>query len=668
MIRLYLDFETQSYVSLKKVGVYKYAAHPSTKVMCAGWLARWDSGTDTLPNMYVRNRALVAGLDLVTHCRLSDEASFVMLAERTDCILIAHNVEFERQVLKEKYGVHVPLSRCSCTSARSSRMSLPRALQDACDVLGLDERKDMDGHRALMKLTRPRRPTKSNTDDFWTEETKPEDYVKTIEYCYQDVMAMMELDAAVPELPPTERELWMATIEMNERGLRADMPAVYEAVALAAKEKARLELEFQALVGCGVKSQKAPAALGVPNMQKATVRDALKRTDLSPGQRRGLEIRKEHSKSAVDKLKAIVNREQGGVVRGSLVYAGAERTNRWSGAGIQPQNFIRGLGKGTEDAFRALMAGALDVLYPDVLDTLSKMMKGFFKGPFCVGDYSQVECRSLAWLAGETVLLDLFKSGGDPYCALAMEIYHREITKKDDFERQLGKQGVLGCGYGIGADGFRRLLDEKYDIQISQELAEQVVTTYRRKFQKIIRFWKRMERGFVYIAQALVGTAIVASDPGLPVIKMGRIDVRGRPFSYIELPSGRKLYYAYPEVNDGPYGREASFLGRNFIYQWAMVKAYGGQLTGHIAQAFARDLLGEAILRLRRLGFHLALTVHDEVVSEEKRTWATHTFQDGPADNEPPLETFNREMNRVPAWAAGLPLTAECFTCDRYRK
>lgn len=667
---LYLDFETQSKLSLKKAGAYRYAEHPSTDVMCAGWAVVDHTSVNIAAPytvLWTRKGAETAGIDLLAE-QYAHKELFITLAADPGVRLVAHNIEFERQILREKYGVDVPLSRCSCTAARAARMSLPRSLEKICIALGLDEEKDKDGHKVLMKLTRSRRPSKEDQSEFWTEQKKPVDYLSVFNYCLQDVRAMMAVDLQLPELDATEREIWETTIEMNERGVRPDMPAVRHGIALAELEKSRIALYFEELFGCGPGSPKAATALGMPDLQKSTVRDALKRTDLTERQREGLLLRQRYARTSVDKLKAFASRVQkDGKVRGSLTYSGAERTQRWSGSGVQPQNFPRGMGKKTDAAFAALHAGALDIIYPDVLKTLSEMLRGFILGPLLVGDYSQVEARVLAWLAQEESLLQLFRSGGDPYCELASEVYGRKITKADEKERFMGKQAVLGSGYQIGPDKFRGMLDALHDVQVSDEFAKRVVFTYRRKYSRIVAFWARMERAFLFTVREKA-RRIRASNSSAPPIFMGTLEVHGRPFAYIELPSGRCLYYAYPETCDkDSYGDNAQvqYLGRSpYTHQWSYISTYGGKLTENIVQALSRDLLADAMLRLRAAGFPLVLTVHDEVVADDRTVMLSDV--DAPAADT--LHDFTAEMNRVPAWAEGLPLAAECFRCGRYRK
>lgn len=677
---LYLDFEAQSRVSLTKTGVYRYSADPSTQVMCAGWLyvPAGCYGIDDI-NLWTREASGAAGLDLLAAGRGSHLTEFIRLANSPSVRLVAHNAEMERQILREKFLVDVPLSRISCTAARAARMSLPRSLEGICVALGLDEEKDADGHKVLMKLCKPRRPSKEDRSEFWSEGRKPEDYAKVHDYCVQDVRAMVEVDKNLPELSQDERAIWETTVEMNERGVKADIPAVKAALEICQRARQEMAAEFFELFKVKIGNSPGVAAvLHLPSAQKHIIRDALKVPDgqpyarhgptlyeMTPTVRRGMLLRQRYNKASVDKLKAFLLRVQAdGRVRGSLTYSGAERTQRWSGSGIQPQNFPRGLSKKSKEAFEALMAGVLEMLYEDPVKTISEMLRGFILGPVFVGDFSQVEARVLAWLAQELGLLELFRTGGDPYCALAADVFRRAVTKADEKERFMGKQGVLGCGYQIGPPKFRATLDVAHDVQVSEKFAENVVWTYRRKYPNIADknggFWTRMNKAFVHAVRHK-SKRIRASKEGAPPIFMGTLEVHGRPFAYIELPSGRCLYYAYPEIVPSHFeGQDCvQYLGRSpYTHRWEYVTTYGGKITENIVQALSRDLLAFPMLRLRGYGYPLELTVHDEVVSGPSQKVFESTD----------LKVFEEVMNTPPAWAAGLPLVAECFRCERYRK
>lgn len=646
MTLLYLDFETRSRADLRKVGAYRYAEDPSTEAILASWAL--DDGE--VHEWQAEN----AGAS----------AEWVNAARDPAVTVVAHNAEFEKQILLRRFGVDVPARRMRCTAARAARCGLPRKLAQACEVLRVTEQKDARGERLIHKFSKPRRPSKENRDAYWTAETAPEDWDDFETYNEQDSRAMRDLHHALPDLSPAEQRAWEMTVQMNERGLLVDLAAIPAARGAAAAATEKLAARFEALTGCKPFSPKAREALGMESLDKAHVRHAL-RADLAPHVREALEIRKRIAKASVKKLAALERHVSlDGRLRGSLTYAGAERTQRWSGGGVQLHNLPRGLGEGTDLAFDALAAGALDALYDDPILTTSEMLKGFFIGPFLIGDFAQVECRTEAWLARQLDLVDAFRSGADIYCAMASDIYGYPVSKKDFDEslriakRQLGKVAILGCGYGLGAAKFRKQLDEVFDVVIDEDLAERVVETYRARYPRIPAFWRLLERGFGHVVRN--GSRRVQVGP----VFMGTAEHGGRPFAYIELPSGRPLWYAFPKLalSDPelpPCERKflgedsVSYLGRDLhTHQWGRVATYGGKLTENVVQATSRDLLLDAMVRLEDAGFPLSLTVHDEVVAEE----ATG------------LDEFTRIMNATPPWAAGLPHAAECFATRRYRK
>jgi DNA polymerase family A len=412
---LYLDFETRSSLDLKKVGLHNYARE--AEILCTGYA-------------YGNAPVTVAGpspLDL------------------TGCTVVAHNAAFEREMIRARWGLDLPWDRFIDTAALAARMSLPRKLEALALALGVGQ-KDMAGHRTMLKLSRPRGGW--DEEEFWEEEDKPADFAALREYCRQDVEVMRACYRKLLPLSRQEQALYALTGRMNDTGVPVDLGAIPQARTLLKAAGAAGEAEFKALTGGpGVKSYaRAATALGMPDMRKPTVRDALRNGGLDDRQRRALELFQRLARSSPAKLQALLWRTSSdGRLRGAMVYCGAERTGRWSSVGVQLQNLPRGLGAGTERAFDALSADVLDVVYDDVVGTTADMLRGFFVGPFISGDFSQIEARTLAWLAGQEDLLQVFRSKGDPYCMMASRIYGRPVAKEDKDERFMGKQAVLGC-------------------------------------------------------------------------------------------------------------------------------------------------------------------------------------------------------------------------------
>lgn len=289
--------------------------------------------------------------------------------------------------------------------------------------------------------------------------------------------------------------------------------------------------------------------------------------------------------------------------------------------------------------------------------TISNMLRGYIRAApgkiLIVGDLSQIEARSLNWLAGQDDTIRLFATGGDPYCAMASRIYGHEVTKKDKDKRFMGKQAVLGAGYGLGAHGFQFMLDETYDVQITEEFAKQVVAAYRAASPAVVKFWARLNDGFVHTVASKKERVRVTRN-----ITTGYFKHHGVPYAWIELPSKRRLYYAEPELVSTKKGPAVSYFGRDrFSKGWSRVKTYGGKISENITQAFSRDIIAHAMLRLDAAGFNLEGTVHDEVISEED--------MEGYEEKE---KIFHDLMIEVPPWAEGLPLDCEVFSSVRYRK
>lgn len=637
LMLIYLDFETRSAVKPRVVGVHNYAAHPSTDVTCLGYAI--DDGPVHLWTQAEETRAPFIGMPIQG---IPPGATFV-----------AHNVPFERAILKHHFKLDVPLNRWLDTMALARHGGLPGKLEKLAEALKLDQQKDMAGNAIMLKLARPRLARDDDDEDeprFWDETEKPADFAAMYEYCKQDVAVMRACLAKLPPMSPFERAVWLSTEAANERGVKIDLASIPAARAFAEGHAARLEARYTAITGAKMKANsKARAAqMGLSDFRKPTVRNALRRDDLTPVVREALTIRREGSKSSVAKLKAMAARTSpDGYLRGSISYCGAVRTGRFSSSGVQLQNIPRGYGKATELAFRALHRGVLDVVFPDEIGTIAEMLRGFLMGPFLVGDFSQIEARALAWLAGETALLDIFRRKGDPYKVMASRIYVKHEDAIDKDERFMGKQVVLGCGYGMGAQKFQTMLDDTYDVVIDLPFAYSVVDAYRAAHPRIAAFWDTIGRGFFQAVQTRANNLRVGP------VTMGMDGTA----AFIQLPSGRRLWYPQAHVGTGELtGRpEVRFWGQRREKGgggWGIVGTYGGKLVENITQAVARDIMAVAMIRLENAGIPVLFTVHDELVVPGSTDWAL----------------FESLMTQVPGWTPGLPIEADIFKTLRYRK
>lgn len=645
-MEVFVDFESFSYVDLKEVGVYRYCENASTEPLC------YAIAVDDSP---------------VSLCVPDAEGGLAFpLDWPEDATFVAHNIEFERNLLKQKYDLDIPLERWNDTAARAARMSLPRSLEELAEFFGLDVSAKVNANTARKgdSVCRPREPSKHNPDTRWTPATKPEAFKALYERCLLDVELCREVHRRLLPLEPQERKVWLLTLKMNERGVRVDLDSIPPAREILERVAAPLVAEFAALTG-GLKHrayQKVNEFLGMESTDKTARRKEL-RKEISPLKRRCLEILEALAAASVSKLDAMEHRAHAdNRVRGSFLYAGAERTLRWSSGGVQFQNMKRGLGTETGIAFQALHNGGLEALFEGAArpppepplsptSTIANMLRGFVIGDLLIGDYAQIEARVLAWLADDKEQLELFRNKGDPYCAMAADIYQTPVTKKDKDKRFMGKTAELSCGYSVGGKQFRLALDDTFDVQVTEEFANNVVAAYRRRHPKISDkdegFWARLEKGFKH--------TIVYKKPRVRVTRnlyMGYVVIGGKPFAYIELPNGRKMYYADPEISTGKHGPRVTYFGRDrFSKGWGYVSTYGGKVAENVTQAYSREIIAEGMIRLDEAGYDLSMTVHDECVSE---------------GGNPDL--FKELMEIVPAHAKGLPIEVDTFRTFRYRK
>jgi DNA polymerase len=554
---------------------------------------------------------------------------------------VAHNVEFEYWVLREVWGLDIPPELWLDTAALGRHWSYPGSLDEATGE------KDKEGKRIMLKLSKPRRPSKTNPEPYWTPETKPDDFARLYSYCKNDVWAMARFLRALEPPRAGEKAVMDLTFRMNLRGLRIDQEALQQARKLAKADQARISAKCKALTGASA-SQVAVLAknLGVKSLAKDQLRDMLRDPAVSEKTKQALRLRQEYAKASVAKVDAFLRHQLDGRIYDGLIYGGAERTLRWSGRGIQPQNMPRGGGMATLALFDELLEGRLPDTYTTddgdeisgTQDIIKSLVRGFIVGPLLVGDYSQIEARILSWYAGDEEMLHAFANKLDPYKLMAAGIYHKDADDVTKPERFMGKQTVLGAGYGLWVRGFRSMLSKTYDVHLDEEEATRILKGYRRKAKAVVQFWERIE-----------GALQSSRDDGTGkwIDKGKRLGVRaqGDQF-YIQLPSGRRITYRQVDWGKSTYhGRLPNGAG------YGRTGFYGGAMCGHIVQGTARDLMSHALLQLDAEGFPLILTVHDEAVSE-----------DGD------LELFDQTMRRLPPWATELPVDVECFRTERYRK
>lgn len=662
---LHLDFETRSRVNLKHCGVYRYAVDPSTDALCAAYALG-----DGEPELWLPG----------------DPVPDAILAARE---VHAWNAIFERliwqEIMVERYGwPSLRLEAWHDTAAAAAAMALPRKLEKCAAVLRVSDQKDTQGHRVMQKLSKPRRATKRNRDEWWTPETAPEDFTRLYEYCKQDVRTERAIAKRIRPLSAAEREIWLLDQRVNDRGVLIDLPLVEAAKKIADRATREANEELDRLtdgeVTAVTQAGKLTRWLGLDNLQKETLRDLIAAGDLEGTRLEAAQIRMDTAKTSTRKLEAMLRATGAdGRARGLLRYHAAS-TGRWGGQLIQPQNFTRPTVKDVERFIPLVLSGEYDLIAMEEppMGVVSSLLRSCLIAAsgyrFVAGDYAQIEARVVAWIAEQDDLVDLFARGGKVYEDMAAFIETRRrgrTVTADEIEvgseqRQIGKNVVLGCGFGMGWKKFQDHVSKQAGVVISDDDAVLAVNAYRERYARIPEFWREIEQAAIAAVQ----------EPGR-VTSCGRRGairyVCRSKFLWCVLPSGRVLAYALPRLEwrtvrytkrlaDGSE-LEDSFQKLTLTYagedsqtrQWKRHGAYGGLLTENVVQAMARDIMAAGMQRVEEAGYRPVLTVHDEILSETPEGHGS-------------LEEYVELMKVRPAWAHDLPIEAEGWMGGRYRK
>jgi len=705
-MRITLDFETRSRSDLRKVGAWKYAEHESTEVMCLALKVDEDPVQIwIMPELIEGWDNLWIELD-IDHVFSADEV--LDLIESAD-IIEAHNMEFERaiwhHVLHKKHNwPDLPFEKLRCSAAKAAMHALPRNLEQACKALNLPVQKDEEGHRLMLQMCKPRKPSKANPNEWW--ET-PDKLVRLFKYCMQDVEAEHCLSRALSDLPPSELEIWRLDQQINARGIYTDTESAAVIIDKLAHHEKGLLGQMSALTDGKVKSPRQHAVtlkwvneqgIDADNIQAATVDALLEKGGLPEKARDVLRIRRSLSKSSCAKFQAMIARAgSDSRIRGTLMYHGAG-TGRWSGVGIQPQNLPRGTFSDVQECIDAFKAGDMEVfemLYGDPMVAASSCIRGMLCASpgheLVCADFSAIEGRVLAWVVQETEALDVYIKGIDPYKIAAAPIYSTTYENVSKSQRQVGKVAELALGYQGGISAFESMA-RGYDLDFSEivhpvlssarpdmvKKAEHAAKTYktsciragkepipkeqamacdiikqtwRENRPMTTRFWQHIESTAV---KAVVNPGDIASYAG---IKFGT----SKNFLLCRLPSGRVLYYYSPKVQEvkTPWGAKKFGITYRSVdsvtRQWVRQKTYGGKLTENIVQAIARDLMAEGMLRVEAAGYPVVMSVHDELVSEVPIGFGS-------------VEEYENIMSEIPDWAQGCPVAAEGWKDLRYKK
>lgn len=638
---LAIDIETYSSYDLRDVGVYRYVEAPDFEILLFAY------SFDNEP---------VKVIDL-TKESLPWE---VFEALDDDSIIkTAFNAQFEMVCIAKQFSLGLDVSEWRCTMIHSLTLGLPGSLAGVAKALGIDEQKDKSGTALINFFSKPCRPTKANGQRTRNlPEHDPEKWQQYIEYNRQDVVVEIAIKEKLARFPLTEREqyLWELDQKINSRGVKSDRKMVKNAIEFDSSFKETVLAEAKEVTG--LENPNSPAQLRewveshgieMPNVQKGTVEKLIK-TATIPEVKRALELRQELSKTSIKKYYSLdVTRCEDGRIRGLIQHYGANRTGRSAGRLAQVQNLpgIR-MGMGDLDAARWFVANnefdLFKMLYP-VPATLSQLIRTALipeKGNrFIVSDFSAIEARVIAWFAGEQWRLDVFNSHGKIYEASASQMFGVPIegVTRENGLRDKGKVAELALGYQ-GAEGALKQMGAEEMGMSEQEMTE-TKEAWRAANPNIVKFW--YDTGNAAL-KAVRNGGVVHMQYGLQFwCESGTL--------FIQLPSGRKLAYVRPRLKENKFGRDAI----HFDGVRSEESTYGGKLVENIVQATARDLLFESIVKLDNLGYKIIFHVHDEIVSEMPYGVGS-------------LKEVEQIMSEPIEWAPGLPLSADGFETEYYKK
>lgn len=649
MKELGIDIETYSSNDLADCGVYKYVEAPDFTILLFAYSV--DGGP-------------VVCVDLAQDEELPDD---VMEALTDPSVTkTAFNAAFERICISKWMGLPEPLpaSQWKCTMVRAARMGLPLSLGQCGEVLNLEDGKMKEGKILIRYFSIPgkngKRHLPSDAPDRWELFKK---------YNIRDVEVEQQILAKVRRLeaPAFDDELYIADQEINDRGVMIDLPLVEAAARFDEEFKAELLQEAKTI--SGLENPNSPAQLKdyiskvtgmtVASLNKKNMDELDGQLKYWPKAQKVLQLRREMGKTSNKKYAAMLKCVcDDGRIHGLLQFCGAARTGRWAGRLVQVQNLPQNHLESLDDARYLVRQGDLtefEMNYANVTYVLSELIRtAFIAAPghtFHVCDFSAIECRVIAWLAGEQWVLDVFRQGGDIYCATASQMFNKPVEKHGQNAelRQKGKIATLALGYGGGVSALEAMGGKRLGLTESEE--KEIVNLWRNSNPKIVKMWATIEKA-----------AITALKTGKTVPVHRGIEIGKRwGMLTITLPSGRVI--CYPRANVGiEYGdgwrgdhEIIEYEGLNqTTKKWGYIRTYGGKLTENIVQAIARDILGIVILRARKQHLNVVFHIHDEIIVEAT---PDQTLADVEALFSTPID-----------WCADLPLKGAGYTTPYYLK
>lgn len=648
MKTLFVDIETYCSAPLPDVGVYKYAESPDFDVLLFGYAVDYDP---------------VKVIDLTVD-PFPDELKEMLYDPSV--IKVAHNSNFERTCLSRYLGRQIPPGAFEDTMIMASWCGLPLSLDAVGQALGLSEEqaKMKEGKALLRKFCQPRKPTKANPKTKLSREDDPEDWKVFIEYNRRDVEVERTIYQRLLKWRPdiSEYKIWALDQKINDAGMRVDLQMAEHAVEIGEAYREKLLAKAQEISGLENPNSteqikrwlREQEGVTVTSLNKKVVADVV--AGLSDEKcKEFMALRTEFSKSSTKKYDAMIRSACADEhIHGCFQFAGAGRTGRWAGRLVQLQNLPQNHMADLDSARQLVRAGdaeGLDIIYGDVQGTLSELIRTALipepEQKFVVADYAAIEARVIAWIASETWRQEVFRDGGDIYCASASQMFHVPVVKHgvNGHLRQKGKIAELALGYGGGVNALKAFGADKLGMS-DEEMAE-TVDKWRDASPHIVALWKSLEQAAIRCVRRKRST--------LSTVGGIRFDWE-EPVLWMTLPSGRRIAYWGAEYSENKWGNVGlSYMGQDQkTKKWTRLETWGGKLTENLVQATARDCLKESMLRLDAAGYSIRGHVHDEVIITTPLTAK--------------VEDVSAIMGANIPWAPGLLLRADGYECNYYMK
>ncbi|NBI99494.1 hypothetical protein D3Z62_04885 [Lachnospiraceae bacterium] len=636
-----IDIESFSSVDLSKCGVYRYASSPDFDILLFGYSV--DGGD----------------VHVVDLCQGEEIPADIVAALSDDSVIKwSYNNNFERVSLSNYFGTWFEPGSWRCTMVWAAYLGLPRSLEDVGAVLGLEKQKLSEGKDLIRYFCVPCKQTKANggrTRNLPGHDREKWERFKA--YNLRDVEAEMQIQQRLSRYPVPDFvwEEYQQDQEINDRGIGVDMEMVRNAIAIDGRSKAELSAAMKELTGLEnpnsvqqMKQWLSENGVETDSLDKKAVAELMK--DAEEPLRKVLALRQQLAKSSVKKYQAMENAVcADSRAHGMFAFYGANRTGRFSGRIIQLQNLYKNTMPDLAQARELVRCGdfeALEILYDSVPEVLSELIRTAFVPQdgrkFIVADFSAIEARVLAWIAGERWRLKVFEGGGDIYCASASQMFHVPVEKHgvNGHLRQKGKIAELALGYGGSVGALISM--GALEMGLAEEELQPLVSAWRDSNPCITEFWWAVDRAVKECIKMRAGT----ETHGI------RFDYQGGML-FITLFSGRRLAYVKPRIGENQFGGESvTYMGVGGTKKWERLESYGPKFVENIVQAVSRDILCYAMRTLRNCS--IVAHVHDEVIIE--------------ADRRMSLPAVCEQMGRTPPWAKGLLLRADGYECDFYQK